>query len=87
MKLNVKKYCIGISIIWSLYILSIGWLTAAGFGSQSIVNFFSVAFVGFSASFSGAIIGALWGLVYGFIGGFILVNLYNKMFSKNSPNR
>lgn len=83
MKLNVKKFCIITGIIWALYILSMGWLTAAGWGSQILVNFFSAIYIGFSASFSGAMVGALWGLLYGVIGGYLLVNLYNKVAHKN----
>ncbi|MHB1865348.1 MAG: bacteriophage holin [Candidatus Saccharimonadales bacterium] len=81
MKLNVKKFSIGTSIIWGLCILLIGWLAAAGWGNHILVDIASAVSIGFQPSFFGSLIGGLWGAFDGLIGGYIIVTLYNRLLA------
>ena len=82
MKLNTKKLSLAFSLTWGLFVLSIGWTAAIGWGNHALVNTMSGLYIGFKASFLGGIIGGLWGLVDGFIGGFLVSMFYNRVLSK-----
>ncbi len=84
MKLNVKKIAVILAVVWGLYVLLIGWLGAAGWGNQFLINIFSVIYVGFSPTFIGGIIGGVWGALDGLIAGIVIANLYNHVFSRSS---
>ncbi len=86
MKFNVTKFALTIAVVWALYILCVGWITTAGWGSNSFINAFSGLYVGYKATFVGSIVGALYGLVYGFLGGLLIALIYNSFIKKKASN-
>lgn len=77
MKLNPKKLATALAATWGLYVLLIGWVAAAGWGTTDLVDALSGLYLGFKATFVGGIIGGLWGMIDGLIAGYIIAWVYN----------
>ncbi len=78
MKINPVKFAIVASITWGLYILLIGWLAAAGWSNQSLINSTTALYLGFKPTFLGGIVGSMWGLVDGLAAGYVLAMALNR---------
>lgn len=82
MKFNPLRFAIATSITWGLCILMVGWMAAAGWGNDGLVNVISALYLGFKATFIGGIIGLMWGLIDGLAGGYVFALILNKVNSK-----
>ncbi len=77
-KLNIKALAIAGGVLWSLYMLGIGWLSWLFNWGTNFVTAMSSVYIWFKPTFFGAIIGAVWGFIDGSIAGAIIAWVYNK---------
>jgi hypothetical protein len=78
-RLNVKALTIAGGILWSLYMLCIGWASwLIGWGTGFVTAMSSV-YIGFRPTFFGGIIGAVWAFLDGAVAGAIIAWVYNRV--------
>jgi hypothetical protein len=75
-KLKVIPLALGLGVTWGIGIMTLGWISAAGWGAR-VVEALSSVYLGFASTFLGGVIGGLWAFADGFLGGLILAALYN----------
>jgi hypothetical protein len=81
-KLNVKALAVAGGVLWSLYMLLIGWAAWLFDWGTDFVTTMASVYIGFKPSFVGGIIGAIWAFIDGAIGGAIIAAVYNRVTRK-----
>jgi hypothetical protein len=78
-RLDVKALMIAGGVMWSLYMLFVGWASwLIGWGSGFVAAMASL-YIGFRPTFFGGIVGAVWGFVDGALAGAIIGWVYNNV--------
>ena len=79
MQLNKTALGLALGVCWGASIvLTTLWLGVTG-GGETLVEFLSKFYVGYSVSAFGAIAGFVYGFIDGFIYGFLLAWIYNSL--------
>jgi hypothetical protein len=81
-KLNIKALAIAGGVLWSLYMLLVGWSAWLFNWGTGFVSTMASIYIGFTPTFVGGIIGAVWAFIDGVIAGAVIAWVYNRTAGK-----
>ncbi len=76
-RLSPGKFGFAFGLVWGVGTLLLGWAAWLWGYSATMVQLWSHAYLGYSATFLGGIWGGIWGFIEFFVFGFLVAWVYN----------